>query len=240
MAFWGKLLGIGAAAVTAAAALKVAQKYEENKEQEAQRTFDAEGGEVAYEPEDDVFAEGAEEASDFEDNTAEAYPFASEQDAEAACAEGEDDMDVKDVLNDVAKAAGEVLDEAREKVEDAAEKAGVDTDSVSSALREAGSALAGAGKAMVNAGAAVAHKVASEAPGFIDKVKEQAPGFIDKVKEQAPGFIDKVKDQAEDLVDQVKNAVNGAGEEPQAPADETTAEAPDAPEADSAPEEPKE
>ena len=212
MGFWTKLLGLGTAALAAAAAVKVAQKYEENKAQQAEDVFDAEGAEVPHE----------ETPGGWEDAAAAAEPDGAGR---------ADDGDApQDVWDDVTRAAGDVWDETREKMEDAAEKAGVDTDEVAAALREAGSALAGAGKAVATAGAAVARKVVAEAPGFLDKVKTQATDLAAQVKDVVKGAM------ADDYMADEGDEDEDVPEDPETPAAPEDADEPARPQAGADPE----
>lgn len=116
------LVGLGVAAGAAFAAMKVAQKYDENKAAETE-AFDE-----AQEPVDFVQLEQPEQAQ--------------EPQAEENAAGG--------VVKDIVRAVGDVLIDAGAKVKAAAQKAGVDTDELKDALQGAGNAVAHAGGAVVD------------------------------------------------------------------------------------------
>ena len=185
MSMFGKLIGIGVTAVAAVAAAKVAKKYMENKEADE---FAAHGVELEDEEPAEAPSTGEPSCPPEEHGAPEPAPSFEEKIYETA-------EEAKDVLDDVAKAAGDVWDETREKAASAAENAGVDTAGISEAFTDAGKALAQAGKAVFAAGSVVAHKVAEDAPVVLDRVKTQTGEWLD----------------------QVKNAVNAASE-PETPA----------------------
>ncbi len=195
MSMFSKLIGIGVTAVAAVAAAKVAKKYMENKEADE---FAAHG--VELEDEETAEAPCTEDPvsppEDGGEPEPEPVPSFEEKIYETA-------EEAKDVLDDVAKAAGDVWDETREKAASAAENAGVDTAGISEAFTDAGRALAQAGKAVFAAGSVVAHKVAEDAPVVLDRVKAQTGEWLD----------------------QVKNAVNAASE-PETPAPQPPEEEP--------------
>lgn len=192
MGFFGKLVGIGLTAAAAVTAAKVAKKYMENKNDD---TFDAEGVEL-----DDIEAEEAEAAGETPEDGEPPLTSFEEKVYDAAEA-------ARDTLDDVAQAAGDVLDEAREKAENAAESAGVDTDALGESFADAGRALAQAGKAVFAAGTAVAHKVAEEAPGVLDKVRAQTGEWFDQMKNAVNSASEPDAPDHED-----PSAADGAGE----------------------------
>lgn len=185
MSFMGKLLGIGLTAAAAVVVTKVAKKYIENQQ---------DGEYLAHGVDLDEEEGGCNCSDDFCDCGDECT--CTQEDSSCGCETNEPAPEkepfeerlyqtaeeMQDVLEDVAHAAGDVWDETKEKATKAAGEAGVDTDQLGESLADAGRALAMAGKAVFAAGTAVAHKVAQEAPGVIDKVRSQTGDWLEQVK----------------------------------------------------------
>lgn len=184
MGFIGKLLGIGVAAGAAVAAVKVAQKYEENKNTQA--------AQAAAQEADDTYGELYEDDVAYESET---------PDEEAVPQPG--------VFDDVKKAATDVYTETAGKVKNsvrtAAEKAGINTDEMTEAL-------ASAGKAFANAGKAVADKVHEEAPAAMEKAKVNAEKIATQVKETVSDIAEALRDKADDVVIDITDAVDAVTE----------------------------
>lgn len=155
MGFWGKLFGIGIAAAGAAAAVKVAQKYSENKA--------AEEAEAPVLP--DEQPAGAQTQPTLQE--------VKEDLVEAA----------EDAAHEIKEQAADAAGTAKSKVKEAAGKAGIDTDELAGSFSEAGRAIVVAGRAVVNAGASVAHKVAEDAPEMLEKVKAGADSLLTQAKD---------------------------------------------------------
>ncbi len=185
MSFMGKLLGIGLTAAAAVVVTKVAKKYIENQKdgEYLAHGVDLDEEEGGCNCSDDSCDCGDECTCTQDDSSCGCEtnePAPEKEPFEERLYQTAEEM--QDVLEDVAHAAGDVWDETKEKATKAAGEAGVDTDQLGESLADAGRALAMAGKAVFAAGTAVAHKVAQEAPGVIDKVRSQTGDWLEQVK----------------------------------------------------------
>lgn len=174
------LLGLGMAAGAAFAAVKVAQKYDENRAADAE-AYDAaaeaaEANEAAYDAAAEA-VEANEAAYDAAAEAAEANEAAYDTTSEAAPQE----VTIGDVLRNIGRAAGDVLVDAGTRMKEAAQKAGVDTDELKEAFHGAGSAVAHAGGAVV------------------DYMKQEAPGVVENVREGAKDVLSHVKDAVSNI-----------------------------------------
>lgn len=233
MSVIGKLVGIGVVAATAAAAVKIAQKYGDDKDAPAAGPADADAsaGEAAQaENTEPLSSEDAVEPSEPEqpsEDAGEPVEFWEREDSAPRAQGDASDDRPGTVLDEVARAAGDALSEAQHAVKGAAEKAGVNTGEVADAFSEAGRAIADAGRAVANAGGAVARKVAGQAPGVLEKVKRTAGEAFSHVKDTVYAVTETQPDE-----DDVPPSA------PAQPADDTQASAPAEPTAPAAPAEP--
>ncbi|WP_367925059.1 hypothetical protein [uncultured Ruthenibacterium sp.] len=178
MSFLSKVIGIGAAAAVAAVAVKVAKKYEENKEMDSLQ-------------QEDLSASPATDAQE------EPQPYYEEQ-VETTVEPSEPTRNaVSEIVENVQRAASDVWSDTRGKVKETAGKMGVNTEEVGSALGEAGRALVGAGKAVADAGVAVASKVVEKAPDVMEKVKDQAGEFVNQIKDTVYAAASDEEDEPE-------------------------------------------
>ncbi len=186
------LVGLGVAAGTAFAAMKVAQKYDENK------AADAEAYDASHELE-----------------------FSGEPEQMPEQEPLEEENPVGGVMQDIVRAVGDVLIDAGAKVKAAAQKAGVDTDELEDALHGAGSAVAHAGGAVVDyvkqETPGVVENVREGARDVLAHVKDAVSVVSFSSEEDEDDEVD--EDSAADTWDVVYNDAQRAADEAQEAAD---------------------
>ncbi|MEG2166002.1 MAG: hypothetical protein RRY96_06890 [Ruthenibacterium sp.] len=176
MGFWGKLFGIGVAATAATAAVKVAQKYEENKAAE-----NAAAAEQTAE----------QNATDFTENAAESTGADYVNDVMKAATDVYDETvtKVKDGITTAAEKAGVNTEELSGALTGAGK-----------ALADAGKAVVSAGSTVVNKITEDApdfiNKVKAQAGDVIDDVKDGADDLVNQVKDTVAGVTEPSPDAA--------------------------------------------